>query len=331
MSPIQISPAQDLDVYLSIWEQGVRNLYWAQEDYLMDLNLSEERAEISANWAKEGHEFLLAEDEARNPVGVIGYRWSNDGGRIRNWEPVATSSTNRGEVRNVLLESSLNNIQEYSCSYCIYRIKHPYDDPEPAKPFLKLYENAGFSRAQPDAISLLLDFGEQQFKQNPEIDLEIRYWDEFSEQKLVDFSLLAYATTENDVRIHSYDKAVTNPKVIPKVHEHLRNGVIGPTSPKLWKVGLVDGEPAGFIGSFILERAESRRVSVLGPLGVFPEYRRKGVATRLIQLQLRDLQDMGCHYAYVGTPHNNTNAIALYQKTGFQIVDRQILLRKNFE
>ncbi len=164
-----------------------------------------------------------------------------------------------------------------------------------------------------------------------DVKIQIEYWDDFTEGELVDFSLLAYATTEEDRQIHGYDKAVTDPEVISKVHERLRSGAIGSTVPELWKVGLVDGEPAGFIGAFIINRQRDIRVGVLGPVGVFPSHRRKGVATRLIQLQLRDLQDMGCHYSYVGTPYNNSNAIALYQKVGFEIVDRQILLRKNFE
>ena len=57
-------------------------------------------------------------------------------------------------------------------------------------------------------------------------------------------------------------------------------------------------------------------------LGVFPEYRRRGVATMLIVDALRLFKMHGCRYAYVGTPERNIKAIRLYEKLGFEPIFR---------
>jgi len=55
---------------------------------------------------------------------------------------------------------------------------------------------------------------------------------------------------------------------------------------------------------------------------VFPEYRRRGVATALIGDALRLFKMHGCRYAYVGTPERNIKAIRLYERLGFGPISR---------
>lgn len=76
---------------------------------------------------------------------------------------------------------------------------------------------------------------------------------------------------------------------------------------------------------------EHSLVGILRPVGVLPQFRRRGIAMQLLLLQLRDLLDMGCDLSYLGNPYNNKKAILTYEKVGFSIIDRQIVLRKDLD
>ncbi len=56
-------------------------------------------------------------------------------------------------------------------------------------------------------------------------------------------------------------------------------------------------------------------------LAVLPEYRRRGIATRLMEAALRSLRDeYGAREVYLEVRVSNTPAINLYRKLGFRII-----------
>lgn len=86
-------------------------------------------------------------------------------------------------------------------------------------------------------------------------------------------------------------------------------------------VALCDGEVAGYIGSH----------NVLGEVyitnvAVFRDFRRKGIAGRLIDILLKTVQDENAEFVTLEVRKSNTSAISLYRKKGFQIVGE----RKDF-
>jgi len=57
---------------------------------------------------------------------------------------------------------------------------------------------------------------------------------------------------------------------------------------------------------------------VIGPVGVFPEYRRRGIAHSLILEVFERLKGRGCEYAFLGTHQSNWAALGLYEGMGFK-------------
>ncbi len=56
-------------------------------------------------------------------------------------------------------------------------------------------------------------------------------------------------------------------------------------------------------------------------LAVLPEYRRRGIATRLMEAALRSLRDeYGAREVYLEVRVSNTPAINLYKKLGFRVI-----------
>lgn len=61
-------------------------------------------------------------------------------------------------------------------------------------------------------------------------------------------------------------------------------------------------------------------------LGVFPEFKRRGVGSALIDRMIEFMQGQGVHVISLEVRENNLPAISLYEKKGF----RRIGLRKNY-
>jgi ribosomal protein S18 acetylase RimI-like enzyme len=62
-----------------------------------------------------------------------------------------------------------------------------------------------------------------------------------------------------------------------------------------------------------------------------PEYRRRGIGSRLVAELLPILREMKCECAYVGTPLTNVNAIGLYEKMGFDLIFKTRYYERNLE
>lgn len=89
----------------------------------------------------------------------------------------------------------------------------------------------------------------------------------------------------------------------------------------LWLVAEDDGKVAGYIGSqTVLDMADMMNVAVA------PEFRRSGIAEKLILELIRQLDSRGTSALTLEVRDSNTGAIALYHRLGFEQIGR----RKNY-
>jgi ribosomal protein S18 acetylase RimI-like enzyme len=77
-----------------------------------------------------------------------------------------------------------------------------------------------------------------------------------------------------------------------------------------------DGHLSGFLWAYSLERPGNLYTKMLlYSIDVFPEFRRKGIATMLIQELKRIARNCMCREMFVPTSKNNAAAVALYKST----------------
>ena len=88
-----------------------------------------------------------------------------------------------------------------------------------------------------------------------------------------------------------------------------------------WFVAVDEGTVAGYIGSQTV-CGETDMMNV----AVHPEYRRKGIAEKLILSLIEELKTMESHCLTLEVRASNAPAIALYEKMGFFEIGR----RKNY-
>ena len=89
----------------------------------------------------------------------------------------------------------------------------------------------------------------------------------------------------------------------------------------LWLVALDDNNVVGYIGS----QTAVDETDVMN-VAVHPDYRRRGIAERLIGILVAELKDRGSRALMLEVRSSNAPAIALYEKLGFSQVGR----RKNY-
>ena len=88
-----------------------------------------------------------------------------------------------------------------------------------------------------------------------------------------------------------------------------------------WVVALDGDTVVGYVGSqSSIDEADIMNVAV------HPDYRRQGIAEKLINTLVADLKKRGCHALLLEVRVSNTPAITLYEKLGFA----QVGCRKNY-
>lgn len=315
---MKIVESVDWPSYKSIWQKCMKEYYWYKNDPVFDWNKYEELEDMEDEFGKPGQVFLEAHHDDKI-VGVFSFRYRGKEAKMMRWEPAVLKSSDDNKIRCALLNYALDFLSGKGVERASVIVKYPTENPDAAKHLLDLYKASGFKRYQSDSVDLVTNLHDipvpPSVPDNVSIDLRLGIIPE----NIGNWSVRAYGTTPEDLEIHGFDKSVTDYDTAVASFKSIIDGRLGPSPSEFWKVALVNGEPAGFIGGFILERKHQPVTGVLGPLGVFPEYRRLGLGVFLVSELFKSMKTHGCEFTAVGTPHANANAIRMYQKAGYKM------------
>lgn len=322
---MRVESVRSWDVYLPAWTRCMSDVHWFSEEHLLDYSREEQTDELEGEFHGEGNLFLMTVDDGGSCLGVLGMIIRGDVATVRRWEPAVPALQRDLGVGEALLERGLEEARLRRVKSVRTILKYPYGSPLPWNG--ELYERHGFSRAK-TGVNLVMDL-EGDAGREPSESFETAPCDDYSIDEAVDFVLRAFASETEDREIHGGDETVSDPEGVRRIIEMEEQGRLGRTSPSLKRVALVDGEPAGFIKCFIREEKYLPDFGLIGILGVFPEYRRRGIGYYLINHALTQFKGEGLRYAYVGTSEFNHKALRAYEKAGFRPLFRQINYEKN--
>lgn len=315
--------------YIRAWKEGMRHLHWFKESKLFDYNWHEMIEEISRDFGEPESVFLMAKlAKNEKTLGVLGIKLQEDVGVLRRWEPAVPLKERSSGAGQALIERGFQWLRQRGIQKAVCLLKYPYNAPEAADWHVDLYEKGGFKQRGPISVQLLADLSytvNEKPVHTPH--LTVTTSERYTLENLADFVLKAYATTPEDRAIHGWDPFVSIPDEILKGLQSIKQGKYGLSPPECWKIAMVEGEPAGFIISFMPEDRYRPSYGVIGLIGVFPEFRRRGIAYNLVLGMHKYFRTCGCRYAYVGTPKTNEKAINLYRKAGYRPVFKLV----NFE
>jgi ribosomal protein S18 acetylase RimI-like enzyme len=141
-------------------------------------------------------------------------------------------------------------------------------------------------RANPDEIQKLQDLNDDAFANNPQLDPDLK---------------LDWA--QSDTGKNYFTDTIANPKNILLVAED--QGML---------VGYIAGSPKHY------GHRRSRYIE-LDNLGVAQTYRRRGIASQLIEKFLEWAEEQGFQKVYLSSYFKNSQAITFYKEMGFSEID----------
>ncbi|MGY5881633.1 MAG: GNAT family N-acetyltransferase [Candidatus Thorarchaeota archaeon] len=315
---MKIVESEDWSTYKTAWNECMKEYYWYKNDPVFDWNKDEELDEMESDFGKPGQVFLEAH-EANEIVGVFSFRHRGKQANMMRWEPTVLESSHAIEISKALLSYALDYLTTKGVERARVTVKHPAENPAVAKHLLELFKHSGFARYQPVSVDLVTHLDEipspPSMPDNISIDSQLGTIPE----NIGKWCVRAYGSTPEDLEIHGFDESVTDYDTAVAAMGSIMRGRLGSSPGDFWKVALLDDEPAGFIGGFIKESKHKPVTGILGPLGVFPEFRRLGIGVFLISELFKSMKSHGCEFTAVGTPLQNTNAIRMYEKAGYKM------------
>ena len=314
---MEIVESVDWSSYKSIWQKCMKDYYWYRNDPVFDWNKYEELEDMEDGFGKPGNVFLEAHENGKI-VGVLGFRHRGRMATLRRWEPATIEPSSDLEIHQALLTHALDYLSEKGIEHVRVLMKHPAENPKVIEHLANLFSQNDFDRYQPDSIDLVTKLDDIPAPPKKGNRISIDSETPIDPKILGEYIIRAYGTTPEDLAIHSFDESVTNYETAVAVFETIMDGRFGSSPPEFYKIAYVDRKPAGFIGGFISESKHKPVTGILGPLGVFPEFRRLGIGVLLISELFKSMRRHSCKYSAVGTPLANTNAIKMYQKAGYK-------------
>ena len=314
--------------YLEYWTSVMADVHWFEKRGLFDYNRDEMVEEIAGEFGQPGSIHLVAKSPNTDEVlGVLGVKVRRDVGTFGRWEPAVPLKHRNGAAGETLIKEAFSWLHEKRVSKATCMLRFPHSRPETARWHMALYRECGFVRRGLVGVMLLADLRKALMTAEKVEDLRIVEGYDFSVEEYADFTRRAYLSTLEDTAIHGLDPLISNPEENMRVLRAVKNGEYGFSPPECWKVAMLKDEVTGFIAAFMPESKYRPPHGVIAELGIFPEFRRRGVGSALIAEVHECFKNHERQYSYVGTPKNNEAAIRLYRKAGY----RPVFQIMNFE
>lgn len=325
-----IREADSLTEYLESWKKTMRDTQWFRERRLFDYHPDEIIEDIKLGFENPRNVYLLAKSAQREePIGVLGVAVKERTGTLGRWEPAVTDKHRETGVAEALLEEAFLQLLDRKVSKARCILKFPFSQPERARWHEKLYQKSGFVLERPPGILLLVDVSKATVKTPKIPDLCVVDGYNFSLGDFADFTQRAYLSAAEDKAVHQSDPYMSNRENVLKMLKVIKTGKMGFSQPEFWRVARLKDRIAGFIIGFIPTKSKYQPThGLVAELGVFPRFRRKGIAMSLIAQIFKDFRTHGCSYALVGTLKTNNSALKLYNRFGFTPAFEQIDFQK---
>lgn len=325
-----IEIADSLDEYLLHWTKCIADVHWFDNPSPFDYNREEMAEEIAKEFNQPECIHLVAKSERSNEVlGTLKVKIQANVGTLGRWEPAIPVKHRKSRVGEALIEEAFIILRKNHSSRARCILKFPFNQPVKARWLLSLYQKCGFVKGRPSNILLLADLSKVTIKPSALRDVRIVDGGDFSLEDFADFTLRAYMSMPQDKEVHQGDPYISNRENVLKVLEAIKAGNMGFFPPECCQIAKLKTDIAGFIIGFIRKETKYQPTfGVIGELGVFPEFRRKGIAMFLIANIFACFRKHGCSYSLVGTPKLNRSAIKLYCKIGYAPAFEQIDFEK---
>lgn len=321
MPEYDIKQVQSIEKFLKYWTQAMIDTHWLKEHILFHYTRNEMIEEVEKEFAEPSNLHLAAKFKGVNEVlGVLRVKIGGSIATLGRWEPAVPLKHRNTKVGTALVKKAFSRLRGKNIQRVNALLRFPFIEPKTAGWHVKLYKECGFEQKGPLSVMLLTELSKTRSSPLEVENLQFIDGDKVPLRRFADFIQKAYASTAEDRAIHGFDPYVSKREESLKVLQAVKNGKMGLSPPECWKVALLKNQNVGFIIGFMPKSKNRPAHGVIANIGVFPEFRRRGIAYALIDEIHECFREHGCKYSYVGTPQTNNPAIRLYQKAKFKPV-----------
>lgn len=321
MPKYDIKQVPSVEKFLKYWTQAMADTHWFKEHILFHYTRDEMIEEIIKEFAELNSLHLVAKSKnTKEVLGALRAKLQRNVATLGRWEPAVPFKYRNTKAGEALIQKAFSWLRENNVHKVKCMLRYLIDRPETGRWHTILYKKCGFKQNGPKGMMLLADLSKIEISPPKVENLHFIHRDGVSLEKFVDFTLKAFASTAQDRAIHGFDPNVSNRERNTKVQQAIKNGEFGFSPPECWKVALLGKEIVGFVNAFMPESKYRPAHGVIANIGVFPEFRRRGIAYALINEIHGCFKKYGCKCSYVGTPKTNYPAIRLYKKVGYKPV-----------
>ncbi|MBL7080917.1 GNAT family N-acetyltransferase [Candidatus Bathyarchaeota archaeon] len=315
----EIREEASLERFLALWEECMKGAPWFDSDVKFWYKPEEELERLDSIHGGDSFFLIACHGSEPEPLGVLSVQVLGSVGKMGPWEPGVTHAGRGMGVGEALLERACEKLGDWGVEKLEFTLRYPCDAPAHAAWLDGLYRGCGFSQRGPTGLQMLADLSQIAGLGAKDIrGLRITGRENLSIDDLVGYTLRAFSSDPRDKTYFSWDPLTTTKDGAQRFFNEIFSQEMGRSPPEFFRVAWIDGEPAGFAGSFARKNDETR--GVVGPVGVFPEYRRRGIATALVLSTCYALRSEGYRYAYLGTHVDNLPARRMYEGIGFKPV-----------
>lgn len=326
----EVRPAPSWSSYEASWEECMRHVPWRNSGVIFWYDWDVEKEGIQEAF-KGGNLLLEARSvETGEPWGVLGVTLDGKEGKLRPWEPGVRPDRRETQVGEKLITEAVEMARSRGIENLKVTLRYPCNTPGLASWQDTLYRDHEFEQWGPTGLQMIADLTGEVAVDEPTVKgVDITGRESLRVEDLVHLTLEAFTSEPSDREYFSWDPLTTTEDGARDFYEGLIEGEKGVSPPEFFRVAWVCGEPVGFAGSFILCPEERR--GIIGPVGVLPEYRRRGIGEAVVLGVMDVLRRDGCVYAYLGTNVDNLKAIALYEKLGFEAIFHTVRFEKTIK
>jgi len=305
--------------FAASWEECMKGAPWFDSDVMFWIKPEEELERLRCIHRDNSFFLVSGHGSDPEPLGVLSVQVQGGVGKIGPWEPGVTLAGRRMGVGEALLRGAREKLGDRGADKMEFTLRYPCYAPAQAAWLDGLYRGCGFSQRGPTGLQMLADLSQAESLGVDDIrGLRITGRENLSIDDIVGYTLRAFTSDPRDKTYFSWDPLTSTKDGAQRFFKGIFSQERERSPPEFFRVAWIDGEPAGFAGSFAGKSEEMR--GIVGPVGVFPEYRRRGIATALVLSACDALRSEGYRYAYLSTHVDNLPARSMYEGIGFKPV-----------
>ena len=273
-----------------------------------DITEEATRSDISGRMASHCYDRVFLAEDHGAIVGWLAFYEMADSAwaQIWDWHPVVLPSENENDIAEVLIKAALSHLQEIGLRRVAIDFRVTESTRSSLTRYLGWYQQAGITRIVEDTFYRKSLTKEPLDVLIPE-EYSLGYVSETAMEDLFSCWLDIFSSS-NDQLFLSLDAAGRRDLFFDSWSRE--KPLINDASLTLHHVGRL----IGF--SRVMPRYEPTD-GYLAPIGILPEYRRKGLARELLKMSMRRLKELGYQTVSCYVSTSNVAAVSFYENLGF--------------